>query len=51
LLCQNWCHTHCHFGGFSAEAFKDRLIDAQAVVVTADGGWRKDAIVPLKQQS
>jgi acetyl-CoA synthetase len=39
------------FGGFSAEALRDRLIDAQAkLVVTADGGWRKDAIVPLKQQ-
>ncbi|MCH9056456.1 acetate--CoA ligase [Synechococcus sp. PCC 6716] len=39
------------FGGFSAEALRDRLIDAQAkLVVTADGGWRKDAIVPLKDQ-
>jgi acetyl-CoA synthetase len=37
------------FGGFSAEALRDRLIDAEAkVVITADGGWRKDAIVPLK---
>ncbi|MBW4647505.1 MAG: acetate--CoA ligase [Kastovskya adunca ATA6-11-RM4] len=39
------------FGGFSAEALKDRLVDAEAkVVVTADGGWRKEAIVPLKEQ-
>jgi acetyl-CoA synthetase len=39
------------FGGFSAEAVKDRLLDAQVkLVVTADGGWRKDAIVPLKTQ-
>lgn len=39
------------FGGFSAEALRDRLIDANAkLVVTADGGWRKDAIVPLKPQ-
>jgi len=39
------------FGGFSAEALKDRLVDAEAkLVVTADGGWRKDAIVPLKVQ-
>ncbi len=39
------------FGGFSAEALRDRLIDAKAkLVVTADGGWRKDAIVPLKEQ-
>ncbi|NER39968.1 MAG: acetate--CoA ligase [Oscillatoria sp. SIO1A7] len=39
------------FGGFSAEALKDRLQDAEAkLVITADGGWRKDAIVPLKEQ-
>jgi acetyl-CoA synthetase len=39
------------FGGFSAEALRDRLIDGKAkLVVTADGGWRKDAIVPLKEQ-
>lgn len=39
------------FGGFSAEAVKDRLVDAEVkLVVTADGGWRKDKIVPLKEQ-
>ncbi|MDX2100656.1 MAG: acetate--CoA ligase [Leptolyngbyaceae cyanobacterium bins.59] len=39
------------FGGFSAEALRDRLIDCKVkLVVTADGGWRKDAIVPLKDQ-
>ncbi len=39
------------FGGFSAESLKDRLVDAQAkLVITADGGWRKDSIVPLKEQ-
>ncbi|HEY9691969.1 MAG TPA: acetate--CoA ligase [Oculatellaceae cyanobacterium] len=39
------------FGGFSAESLRDRLVDGQArVVITADGGWRKDAIVPLKAQ-
>ncbi|QOV23168.1 acetate--CoA ligase [Anabaenopsis elenkinii] len=39
------------FGGFSAEALRDRLNDAQAkIVITADGGWRKDAVVPLKVQ-
>lgn len=39
------------FGGFSGEALKDRLVDAEAkLVITADGGWRKDAIVPLKEQ-
>ena len=37
------------FGGFSAEALKARLVDAEAkLVITADGGWRKDKIVPLK---
>ncbi|MEA5513747.1 acetate--CoA ligase, partial [Nodularia sp. UHCC 0506] len=31
------------------EALRDRLNDAEAkIVITADGGWRKDAIVPLK---
>jgi acetyl-CoA synthetase len=39
------------FGGFSAEALRDRLVDSDAkLVITADGGWRKDAIVPLKEQ-
>jgi acetyl-CoA synthetase len=39
------------FGGFSAEALRDRLNDGSAkLVITADGGWRKDAIVPLKDQ-
>lgn len=39
------------FGGFSAEALKDRLVDAEAkLVITADGGWRKEKIVPLKDE-
>lgn len=39
------------FGGFSAEALKDRLLDAEAkVIITADGGWRKDAVVHIKDQ-
>lgn len=37
------------FAGFSAEALKARLLDAEAkLVITADGGFRKDKIVPLK---
>ena len=37
------------FGGFSAEALRDRAIDSQAkVVVTADGGWRRGNVVALK---
>jgi acetyl-CoA synthetase len=38
------------FGGFSAESLRDRINDARAtIVVTADGGWRRGQIVPLKQ--
>ena len=37
------------FGGFSADALRDRLIDGQVkAVITADGGFRKDKPVPLK---
>ncbi len=37
------------FGGFSAEALRDRINDAEAkVLVTADGGWRRGAAVALK---
>src|SRR5438132_8901664 len=37
------------FGGFSADALRDRINDAEAkVLVTADGGWRRGSVVPLK---
>lgn len=37
------------FGGFSADALRDRLNDAKAkLVITADGGFRKDQVVRLK---
>jgi acetyl-CoA synthetase len=37
------------FGGFSAEALRERINDATAkVLVTADGAWRRGTIVPLK---
>lgn len=37
------------FGGFSAEALRDRLNDGKAkMVITADGGFRKDKAVGLK---
>ena len=40
------------FGGFSAEALRDRINDAQAkVLITADGGWRRGQIVPLKKDA
>jgi acetyl-CoA synthetase len=38
------------FGGFSAESLRDRINDSQCkVLVTADGGWRRGQVVPLKQ--
>ena len=38
------------FGGFSAESLRDRINDCQAVLlITADGGYRRGQIVPLKQ--
>jgi acetyl-CoA synthetase len=37
------------FGGFSAEAIKDRINDCQAkLVITADGGWRRGKVIELK---
>jgi len=50
LACARIGATHSVvFGGFSAEALRDRMNDAQAkVVVTADGGYRRGQIVPLK---
>src|SRR5664279_409198 len=36
-------------GGFSSEALADRIGDSKAkAVITADGGWRRGAIVALK---
>src|SRR5436305_7400334 len=38
------------FGGFSSESIRDRIIDSGAIgVVTADGAYRRGAIVPLKK--
>jgi acetyl-CoA synthetase len=40
------------FGGFSAESLRDRINDQGAkVLVTADGGWRRGNVVPLKKIS
>jgi len=37
------------FGGFSAQAIIDRVVDADSkVIVTCDGAWRRGAVVPLK---
>ncbi|MBC8646992.1 MAG: acetate--CoA ligase [Thermoanaerobaculia bacterium] len=38
------------FAGFSAESLRDRINDQAArVLVTADGGWRRGSVVPLKK--
>jgi len=40
------------FGGFSAEALSGRINDSQAkILITADGGFRKGSIVPLKKNA
>ncbi len=37
------------FGGFSADSLRERINDAKAkVLITADGAWRRGAVVPLK---
>jgi acetyl-CoA synthetase len=37
------------FGGFSSDALRDRINDAEAkVLITADGGNRRGSVVPLK---
>ncbi|HRK02010.1 MAG TPA: acetate--CoA ligase [Oligoflexia bacterium] len=52
LACARGGFTHTViFGGFGAEALKDRINDAAAkVVVTADYGWRKGLQVKLREQ-
>ncbi|HET7699362.1 MAG TPA: acetate--CoA ligase [Candidatus Limnocylindria bacterium] len=40
------------FGGFSAEALSGRINDSEAkVLITADGGYRKGGVVPLKKNA
>ena len=40
------------FGGFSPESLRDRMNDAEAkVVITADGGYRRGQVVPLKRNT
>ena len=40
------------FGGFSAESLRDRINDAEAkVLITADGGYRRGEVVPLKDSA
>lgn len=40
------------FGGFSPESLRDRINDASAkVLITADGGYRRGQIIPLKHDA
>ena len=40
------------FGGFSPDSLRDRINDAKAkVLITADGGYRRGGVVPLKRNS
>jgi acetyl-CoA synthetase len=40
------------FAGFSPDSLRDRMNDAQAkVLVTADGGYRRGQVVPLKRNA
>ncbi len=52
LACARLGVTHSViFGGFSAEAIADRNNDASAkIVITADGGYRRGKVIPLKDQ-
>jgi acetyl-CoA synthetase len=51
LACARMGVTHnVVFGGFSAEALRDRINDSQSkIVITADGGYRRGTVVPLKK--
>src|SRR5215471_9174159 len=38
------------FGGFTSQSLRDRINDAEAkVLITADGAWRRGAVVRLKE--
>jgi acetyl-CoA synthetase len=52
LACARIGATHSVvFGGFSADALRERMNDAQAkVIITADGGFRRGRPLPLKPQ-
>jgi acetyl-CoA synthetase len=51
LACARIGATHSVvFGGFSADSIRDRISDSKAsLVITADGGYRRGSIVPLKK--
>jgi acetyl-CoA synthetase len=53
LACARLGATHSVvFGGFSAEALRDRINDCGAkVLLTQDGAWRRGNVVPLKKMA
>ncbi len=53
LACARMGVTHnVVFGGFSAEALRDRINDSKSrVLITADGSYRRGSIVPLKKNA
>jgi acetyl-CoA synthetase len=53
LACARLGATHSVvFGGFSAEALRDRINDCGAkVLITQDGAWRRGNVVPLKKMA
>jgi acetyl-CoA synthetase len=53
LACARIGATHSViFGGFSAEALRDRINDCGAkVLLTQDGAWRRGSVVPLKKMA
>jgi acetyl-CoA synthetase len=53
LACARMGLTHnVVFGGFSAEALRDRINDSQSrVLITADGAYRRGSVVPLKKNA
>jgi acetyl-CoA synthetase len=53
LACARLGATHSViFGGFSADALKERIIDSGAkMLITQDGAWRRGNVVPLKKMA
>ncbi len=51
LACARIGATHTViFAGFSADAIKDRVNDCTCkAIITADGGWRRGSVLPLKE--
>ncbi|MCL6452640.1 MAG: acetate--CoA ligase [Alicyclobacillus sp.] len=40
------------FGGFAAGSLRDRILDADSrILITADAGWRRGGLVPLKKNA